>query len=423
MKTTFQETKNGSVMIFAVLLMTAGVFVLAAVLQLAATQGLSGDAEWDAVQRRVTLGNSRTMAREYMHSRIFRGTVPANTNATSVTFSNAQGGFSITPAGGAQASYWTALSTTNTDVVLNINPFNLMERGGFYRELFAAQLLQGADDIEWSFALRTRSPIAAGYSFVQQRPANNDVASLATPPYINMSATAGEKFVGFYGLPRTPVASVTNIMTRGTGDTNGYQGFLDVQPGASAYGFFTNAVYELRPGTTDQAQVVLDLAATDPNIDTAVLRYDENNDVATNILVGTNTVDLPVTTMVLKGSTAFGQKPLHIVVPPARTNLGLLVLSNNNDRLVYFNRIKDTDDGRILSVSAQGAARWRIGFTMTQCRLRLGLSGVIVTGGLRADSSVTFPSGAVEIRPESDPGGLDFIADRMMWLEDYRAQQ
>lgn len=429
MKPTLHETKSGSVMIFAVLLMTAGVFVLAAVLQLAATQGLSGDAEWDAVQRRVTLGNSRAMAREYMHSRIFRGTVPANTNATSVTFTNASGGFSITPAGSAQDSYWTALSTTNTDVVLNINPFNLMERGGFYRELFAADLIDGSTNTQdgvtaWSFALRTRSPIAAGYSFVQQRPANNDVASLAVPPYIDMSATGSDKFVGFYGLPRTPVASVTNTMTRVTGDTNGYQGFLDVQPGASVYGYFTNYSYGLRDGTnTAEAQVVLDLSAADPNIDTAVLRYDESNNVV-SITNGTNVyINLPVTTMVLEGSDVYGQKPLHIVVPSVRTNLGLLVLSNNNDRLVYFNRIKDVDDGRTLSVRAGGASRWRIGFTMTQCRLRFGLSGVVVTGGLRADSSVTFPSGVVEIRPEVDPGGLDFIADRMMWLEDYRAEQ
>ncbi len=422
MKTTAQHATTGSVMVFAVLLMTAGVFVLAAVLQLAATQGLSGDAEWDAVQRRVTLGNSRAMAREYMQSRIFRGTVPANTNATSVTFSNALGGFSIAPAGGVQDSYWTALSTTNTDVVLNINPFNLMERGGFYRELFAAQLLQGADDIEWSFAVRTRSPVAAGYSFVQQRPANNDVASLAVPPYIDMSTT-GEKFVGFYGLPRMPVASVTNTMTRGTGDTNGYQGFLDVQPGASAYGLFTNATYELRPGLTNQAQVVLNLGAADPNIDTAVLRYDEGTDTVT-ITNGTNVYSgVPVTTMVLLGSDVYNQKPLHIVIPPARTNLTRLLLTSNNIRRVYFNRIKEVDDGSDLTVNAQGASSWRLGLTLTQTRLAFRLLGVTVTGGLRSDSVVYYPSGFVDILPEVDPGGLDFIADRMMWLEDYRAQQ
>lgn len=422
MNFTLQRRNRGSVMIFAVLLMTAGVFVLTAVLQLAATQGLTGEEEWAAVQRRVTLGNSRAMGRQYMLTRIFRGTVPADPNQTSVTFTNALGGFAIQPAGSQQLSYWAALSTTNTDVVLNINPFNLMERGGFYREIFVGQFQEGdADPVNWSFALRTRSPVAAGYSFVQQRPANNNVSTLASPPYIDMSGT-NEQFFGFYGLPRMPVSSVTNTMTRVTGDANGYQGFLDVLEGASTYGFFTNATYSPRENPPQTLQVVLDLNASDPNVDTSVLRYDvsENTVAYTN---GTNVLNLPVRSVVLLGAPYAGQKPLHVVVPETQTNVSLLVLSNNNGRLVYFNRTKTTDDGVPFSVSAQGATSWRIGLTMTQCRLRFGLSGVVVRGGLRADSTVTFPSGAVEIRPENDPGGLDFIADRMMWLEDYRAQQ
>ena len=410
-------------MIFAVLLMTAGVFVLTAVLQLAATQGLSGEEEWSAVKRRVTLGNSRSMAREYMMSRMFRGTVPADANASGVGFTNEHGGFAIQPSGSRQESYWAALSTTNTDVVLNINPFNLMERGGFYREVFVAQFQEGdSDPVNWSFALRTRSPVAAGYSFVQQRPANNNVGLLATPPYIDMGS-ASEKFYGFYGLPRMPVSSVTNTMTRGTGDTNGYQGFLDVLRGASTYGFFTNANYLPREDPPQSLQVVLDLTAEDPNVATSVLRYDVTANTA-SYTNGTNVyANLPVRSVVLLGAAYSGQKPLHVVVPESQTNVSLLVLSNNNGRLVYFNRTKTVDDGVPFSVSAQGATSWRIGMTMTQCRLRFGLSGVTVRGGLRADSTVTFPSGAVEITPENDPGGLDFIADRMMWLEDYRAQQ
>lgn len=419
MKDRVRQNEPGAVMIFALVLMTAGVFVLAAVLQLAATQGISGDAEWDAVQRRVTLGNSRSMAREYMHSRIFRGPVPADPDAGSAVFTNALGGFTIQPAGSAQTNYWAALSTTNTDVVLNINPFNLLERGGFYREVFVGQLQEGSGVVDWSFALRTRSPVAAGYSFVQHRPANNNVASLAAPPYIDMTASSGEQFFGFYGLPRMPVASVTNTMTRGTGDTNGYQGYLDVLEGASAAGFFTNVTYDLKPGTTNEARVVLDLSAADPNIDTAVLRYVHNVD-QTNVMTYSN---LPVTTMVLLGSTAAGQKPLHITVPPARTNLGFLLLSSNNSRRVYFNRVKEVDDGLLFTVNAQGASSWRLGLTLTQTRLAFRLLGVTVTGGLRSDSVVYFPSGFVDILPETDPGGLDFIADRMMWLEDYRAQQ
>jgi hypothetical protein len=412
------DARTGSVMIFAVLLMTAGVFVLAAVLQLAATQGLSGEAEWDAVQRRVTLGNSRAMAREYMHSRIFRGTVPAGTNATSVAFTNGLGGFNITPAGGAQESYWTALSTTNTDVVLNINPFNLMERGGFYRELFAARLLQGADDIEWSFAVRTRSPIAAGYSFVQQRPAQNDLASLAAPPYIDMNDGAAQ-FYGFEGMPRMLLSSVTNTMTRVSGDTNGYQGYLDVQEGATVPGLFTNVAFTPRGG--GQVQAELDLFGDDPNVANPVLRYDvpSSGSYVTNGVTNTG----PVTALLLKGSSSEMRKPLHIVAAAANTNLSLLVLSNSNVRRVYFYRARESNAGVFFDVVSANAGSWRLGLTMSQCDVQFEIGNLEITGGLRTDGNINFQAGSANFVPETDPGGLDFIADRMMWLEDYRAQQ
>ena len=319
-------------MIFALVLMTVGVFVLAAVLQLAATQGVSGEAEWDALQRRVMLGNSRAMAREHLRSRLFR--VPQATNNWPATFTNSSGGFSIQPAGAAHDNYWQALSVSDPDVVLNINPFNLMERGGFYREVFVGQLQQGASSVGWSFALRTRSPVAAGYSFVQHRPADNDLASLASPPYIDMNGT-GEQFVGFPGMPRMPMASVTNTFTRGAGDSNGYQGFLDVREGASVYGLFTNAVYQAREPsnqTPQTLQVVLDLAAADPNVANSVLRYDATDNTA-SFTRGTNVYNLPVKAVVLSGSgNDRGGKPLHVVVPESNTNITGLVLSNNNAR-------------------------------------------------------------------------------------------
>lgn len=421
-----KRRSKGSVMIFAVLLMTAGVFVLAAVLQLSATQGISGETEWDLVQRRVTLGNSRSLARQYMLSRVFRGPVPANTNLGSVGFTNAQGGFTISPAGSVKTNYWSALSTTNTDVVLNINPFNLMERGGFYRETFSALLRDGSTNIGWSFALRTRSPVAAGYSFVQHRPAENDIASLAAPPYIDLNGT-GEQFLGFSGLPRTPVSSVTNTMTRTTGDTNGYQGYLDAPEGASVYGLFTNVSYAQREPTNQtprSLQAIVDLTATNSAV-SSVLRCDIDLNTA-SFTKGTNVYNLPVKAVVLRGDSAYGgadSRPVHVVVPQSNTNVTGLVLSNNNARLVYFYREKAANDGVPFDVSSVGADSWRIGLTMSRCNIQFDIGDMEITGGLRTDGSINFQGGSANFVPELDPGGLDFIADRMMWLEDYRAQQ
>lgn len=425
MKNRIARGNSGTVMLFAVLLLTAGIFVLAAVLQLSATQGVSGEAEWSAVERRATLGNSRTMAREYMLSRVFRGPVPANTNAAAVSLSNSMGGFTIAPAGSAKTNYWAALSTTNTEVVLNINPFNPMERGGFYRETFATQLSDGTRNIDWSFALRTRSPVAAGYSFIQHRPADNDLASLATPPFIDLNGT-GEQFSGFYGMPRVPMSSVTNTMTRVTGDLNGYQGFLDAPEGASAYGFFTNWVYQPVEPTNQTPQnlaLVADLSAQDPNIANAVLRLEvsQNRGSFTN---GSNVFNnLPIRDIILKGSQVNDQKPLHVVVKETNTSVVNLILSNNSTRLVYFYREKATNDGTPFVVSSVNASSWRLGITMSRCNVVFDTGALEITGGLRTDGFVDFQSGSANFVPETDPKGLDFIADRMMWLEDYRAQQ
>ncbi len=415
---------SAAVMLFAVVLLGAGVFVLAAVLQLAATQGISGEAEWDALQRRVTLGNSRALARQYMLSRVFRGSVPANTNVSSATFSNSSGGFVISPAGSSQTNYWAALSTTNTDVVLNINPFNLMERGGFYRAVFGAELSEGSGMVDWSFALRTRSPVAAGYSFAQHRPANNNLGALAVPPYIDLRASAAG-FSGFSGMPRTPISSVTNTMTRGAGDTNGYQGYLDAPEGASVYGLFTNATYlprEPSDQTPQTLQVVLDLSAADPNVANSVLRYDVTDNTA-SYTSGTNTYTLPVRAVVLKGSSVSNQKPLHVVVPASNTNVTLLTLSDNNSRLVYFYRARSINTGTPFDINSVNADSWRLGITMSQCDVQFDIGDLEVTGGLRTDGNIIFQGGSANFIPETDPGGLDFIADRMMWLEDYRAQQ
>jgi hypothetical protein len=412
-----QAKRPGAVMIFALVLMTVGVFVLASVLQLAATQGVSGEAEWDALERRITLANSRAMAREHLRSRLFH--VPQETDNWPATFTNSSGGFSVQPAGVAQDSYWQALSVTNSDVVLNINPFNLMERGGFYREVFVGQLQQGASSVGWSFALRTRSPVAAGYSFVQHRPADNDLASLASPPYIDMNG-ATQQFFGFYGLPRLPMSSVTNTMTRGTGDTNGFQGYLDVPESTSVYGIFTGTTYEPRePSNQAPAtlQVVIDLSADDPNVANSVLRFDVSENTAN--YGGSN---LPVKAVVLKGTGEL-RKPLHIVVPESNTSVTGLVLSNNNTRLVYFYRQKAANDGVPFDVSSVNADSWRLGITMSQCNIQFDIGTLEITGGLRTDGGITYQGGSANFIPETDPGGLDFIADRMMWLEDYRAQQ
>ena len=413
-------------MVFAVLLMSAGVFILAAVLQLAATQGVSGDTEWGAMQRRVTLLNSRAMAREHLLTRLFR--VPQDTNTWPATFSNAWGGFTNRPLDPPSANYWTELSTTNTNVVINVNPFNLMERGGFYRENFLADLLDGNTNTsdgstKWSFALRMRSPVGAGYQFVQQRPAAMP-SGYASSNYIDMNGT-GEQFFAFYGLPRMPVSSVTNTMTRGTGDANGYEGYLDVPAGQAVLGNFANetvAVWKANlDGSPSEVEVLLDLVTTNASRGQG-LRYEvpERRDFPPSS--GTNFV---VGRVVLVGANSEfdfqDPRPVHVVLNSSNTTCTELVLSNNNNtRRVYFYRAKAANDGTSFTVRGMNASQWRLGITMMQCDVVFATPNLTITGGLRTDGEVRPGTNPVFV-PETDPRGLDFIADRMMWLEDYRA--
>jgi hypothetical protein len=164
------------------------------------------------------------------------------------------------------------------------------------------------------------------------------------------------------------------------------------------------------------------LSAADPNIASSVLRYDVTANTVT-YTNGTNVLNLPVRAVLLAGTDVTGRKPLHVVVPESNTNVTVLLLSNNNSRLVYFHRRKATNDGVLFDVASIEADAWRLGITMSQCDIQFEIGSLEIIGGLRTDGDIIFQGGSANFVPETDPGGLDFIADRMMWLEDYRAQQ
>jgi hypothetical protein len=138
---------------------------------------------------------------------------------------------------------------------------------------------------------------------------------------------------------------------------------------------------------------------------------------------GNEDPELPVTQITLLGSDDELRRPLHIVADTNQTALKILTLSGDNSRRVYFYRAKVANDGILFDLDSIGATSWRLGITMSQSDIQFYIGNVEITGGLRTDGSITFQGGSANFIPETDPGGLDFIADRMMWLEDYRAQQ
>ncbi len=402
--------KCGSVLVFALLILAVGALVLGGVAQMAATQALKSEGEWTAMRRQVMTGNSRAMARQYLQSQMFLGGAAAASN------SNSFGGF-IIPTPSVANGWWATVSETNPSARLNINPFTVMERGGFYRVWIPASLWNGRENAGWNFQVRTRSPVAAGYSFVRQRPSVAAVGELAFPPYIDMQNATN--FFGWPGMPRLRVSSVTNT---NASETNGYVGFMDVPVGASDAGLLTNVSFLPRTTNVDM-QAVVDLVPEDFFSTNAVLRYDVPPAVLwTN---GTNpVVSLPVRRVVLIGSPdGDNDRPIHVVVNTNNTNVTSLVLSNSNLRRVYFNMMRPVGytNATPFDVASAGGATWRLGVTVSRQSIQFQVGTLTIIGGLRTDGGTTFQAGNAFFTPETDPRGLDFIGDRMMWLEDTRS--
>ena len=408
-----------AVLVFAVLLLAAGVFVLTGIAQLAATQALIGQSEWQALDRRIRLENSRAMARQFMLARMFNGVV-----AAPITFVDTSlGGFSLSPISSTNTGgdYWTTLSTTNTNVNLKINPFTLMERGGFYRVVVPGKLYSDPtatnNGVYWNFQVRTRSPITAGYPVVQQLPASNNVALLVgAVPHIDM--TKNEQFIGFHDMARMRVSSVTNTAV----DATGYEGFLDVPIGVAAAGLFTNVVFRPANAQVTEMQAFIDLSTSDTQDLNQVLRYELVADTADFATNGTNYAGVPVTSLLVRGTEIFDLKPLQVVIPKERTNLQTIFLEGRNPlvtgRPVYINYQRSAGGGATLSMVATNATgRWRLGLSASHSDVFCATTGIDIVGGIRTDGTI---SGNPSLEQELDPGGLDYIADRMMWLEDYK---
>lgn len=402
--------RAGAVLVFALLLLVVGALVLGGVAQMTATQSIAGQTEWTAAQRRINLENSRSMARQYLLERMFFNTPPAG-----VTNTNPFGGFVLTDRSAA-GSFWLTRSETNTNALLNISPFNVMERGGFYRVWIPGSVSDGTTNYGWNFQVRTRSPIAAGYTFVRQRPSTASVGTYGTVPYIDMFNS--DRFFGFSGLPRPPVSSVINTNV----DSTGYIGFLSAPVGASDAGVFTNVTFTTNNTNSTLGQAVLELTNSDTASTNAVLAYV----LATNSTTGLYTnpytfavlTNLPIRSVVLQGAPLGGpDKPVHVIVG---TNIATLILSNANQRRVYFNMTNDSVVIPTLRIVATNVS-WDLGMTVKDVIVNFATTGLSIRGGLRVNQNVTTTGTAPTLTSENDPGGLDVIGDRMMWLEDNRS--
>ncbi len=431
MKTAIQE-QNGAVLVFALLVLVVGATLLGGIAQLAVTQSIAGQGEWDMADRRIRLENSRALARQYILTQMWRGfgSVPNATLNNSAT--GGTGGFAITnvepPFG-----YWLSLQQGGDD---RINPFTLFERGGFQSAWVSANLRTGsgdtaADNVPWNFQVRTRSPIAAGFAFVNQRPTDNNGLDWLPAQRLNMLATNYAS--GFVHLPRIPVSSVTNSGASNAALTLADLGGLLLPKAEAPFGDVTSPPFSASSVTTNMV-VGANAATISVNLDdydyapggdpTDSPRFYEVPQLVDVISGGATNYAVPVTQLELRNSAGAGNSAktsaVQIVIPDTQTSLTSLVLDGSNMRETYLYR-RGSAAPPLLITTSGGNPTFRIGMTL-DCSADLAVSGTPnIRGGIRSGSLVTKSTGDLTIIPETAPSWrLDAIADRMMWLEDQR---
>lgn len=407
------QNAAGAVLVFALLLLVVAAVTLGGIVQLAATRSLVGAREWEEARQRILIGNSRAMARDFVLRTMFFTNVTANVFSAATS----QGGFVLT---NDTVNFWTAPSSANPGV--EINPFNAMERGGFYPAAIRAGLWDGSTNadgsptniVDWSFQVRTRSPIAAGLSLVCHNGDGHSAHTTASRPYFETTNTGA--VVGLSNIPPTALTSATS-------STNGYNGGIleALAPKVGDLLSYTNVSFSAA-GTNWSAVVDLTPATTsvNPTNPSIVFKY------VVPVTNGTNSGF--VTQVVLKGAPAGATNPaVLVVVEGGNTALTNLLLSNNNTRRVYFTRLADSASVTNLIVSSTNATSWRLGMTVvagnkspfSRSTVTFNTPSLTMTGGLRTDAKIDSPPTFLN---ETDPAGLDYIGDLMMWLEDHRAR-
>jgi len=408
-----KEGESGAVLVFALLILVSAAVIFAGLAQMSATQALVGGREWEEARQRITLANSRALARGFLLSRIFWNDaingLPTNPAALP-SFTNTNfGGFSIT--NNSVTNFWAAMNSATPSTNLGINPFSPFERGGFYPATIRATLWDGSEATNsWNFQVRLRSPIAAGYTLIRHAPVSvtnktlNSINTLYRPAM----------YFGYTGIPGVPASSVTNTAR----DVSGYVGYLDAPVATQVVPFLGGTLTNPVPSVPTNATVTVRLNQAVDQL------YVFNPPALYTNLSG---VVASVTDLFLEGDTNPLSPPFLIAVDQSNRSLRRVTLSGNNARPVFLHVRSDPAVPRSVFEISSTANFWRIGVS-AQLIASAGnvqfilpnATNFVVTGGLRTDAGILNPPNFVA---DTNPLGLDFIADKMMWLEDARARQ
>lgn len=388
-------------MIFALIIVLVGAVVLAAWARLLATQSLYPDNAAESQKRRIAIANGRAMARQFLLQSMPTGQSLLSSNY----LANGWGGFQVFT---LRSGFWTETNLSSG------NPFNPFGASAFAVTNWAWISSSITNEEYYTYRVRSRSPLFAGYPLVVHNPSTSTNTNVAGNSFGAASAIFWTNVVGFPGFPTIPFASGTN--------TNSYAGTFSAPTN-------TFGAVDLPPANVTPTNLVTNsgIASADLQINStstnAYLRFVVP--ATTNIVdvSGTNAVTNShiVTGLILVGSAL--TNTVHIVANTTNQNR-ILLSGNSNTQRFYVNKAAGN---LTLSATNYTNGSWWLGLSLsaTPLTVQTATNGVInIRGGVRTDSSITVSpsSGTFTSVLETTPGDTEAIADRILWLEEVRTQ-
>lgn len=409
-------------MIFALLVVVAGAILLAGWAQLLATRATFADAADDGSTRRIILENARAIARQHILTNMPSGSVPQ----TNITISTPWGNRTISI--NYRSGFWDSTNQLPSGSADN-NPFSPMERLGFFTTIDGS-LTDGVTNYPWTFRVRTRSPIAAGFGYVLHAGASFSNTSYLPTNYIDYrSGSNATNIVGTYSnFPRIPMTSYTN------GSSN-YYGYFNLpvitntNAGTGSYYDGTAATSPYFYGVTNIQSNSIEITL-DPTNTNSVLRFAVPDDIANRTFTNstnTNTnfryTNRTHNVVALRIQSSTNTNTLHIISTNGDHLTNVVLGGSNNARKIYLNRAGDNTTLNLTTTNTNNAS-WRLGMTLSNTPLVVSYANtktLTIIGGIRSNAQIrrATNNGDWVVNSETTNAGIEPVADRIMWLEDY----
>ena len=392
----------GSAVIYALVVMVAGTFVLAGWAHLMATRTLYTEQLPDGITRRLTLENSRLMATQYVLQ--YMAGAGAGTNAA---VSTDFGGFSVSVAPdfwstfGQPASnspFVSSFTVAGATRYIDASSTNFVRGYGVEQE---ASLSDGTTNSSWTFQMRTRSPVW-GWDLVTLEDGGTVGGGLAVAPDAALGTPVGPAVDGsLLGVAvRREISGIDAFFAEALASGDTIDPFVEVE----------DDVDKTKLYTCDGAgHVTIYLKRTPDNLNP--------DQVKTYRLTGTP-LSLTLSDDTLDPSVNVSEWPPIRVVCASMT-LASISVANGNQRRLYLGI---DNGGTPLTISFAGDATSRLAAVFRNAPVTLTTPGNLqLTGGIQTDSSLTTGSGTVTFFRELNPRtGLERSAARRAWLEVYR---